>query len=393
MICPFAGQDMRRFVLALALSAGFAAASAAETVEFGRYHALVIGINDYRHLRRLETAANDAKAVHELLEGRYGFQSTLLLNPGREALVRALDELRERLTERDNLLIYYAGHGFLDRQSDEGFWLPADAEESSQVQWVPVSTVTRLLRASTAKHALVIADSCYSGTLTRDAGVGLKTGAGRAALIARLSGKRARKAMTSGGLEPVNDGGGDGHSVFTRALLRALTENREVLDGDALFRAVRRNVVLNAAQTPEYSDIRLAGDEGGDFLFVPMAAVLPPPPPPRSASVAFLAGPEIAAAVVGKTLRLESPTRGETVRIHFAPGGRLEIAGEAKSRQIVRKSWWVFEEKALCRTYDRDNKQACHRLAAEGAGTLKFHKLDGSFHFAAEVLDGRRLQP
>jgi hypothetical protein len=33
-------------------------------------------------------------------------------------------------------------------------------------------------------------------------------------------------------------------------------------------RNVRHKVVLNAEQTPEYSDIRLAGHEGGDFLFV-----------------------------------------------------------------------------------------------------------------------------
>ena len=40
------------------------------------------------------------------------------------------------------------------------------------------------------------------------------------------------------------------------------------MDGTQLFETVRHKVVLNAQQTPEYSDIRLAGHEGGDFLFV-----------------------------------------------------------------------------------------------------------------------------
>ena len=40
------------------------------------------------------------------------------------------------------------------------------------------------------------------------------------------------------------------------------------MDGTELFEQVRRRVVLNADQTPEYSDIRHAGHEGGDFLFV-----------------------------------------------------------------------------------------------------------------------------
>ena len=72
-------------------------------------------------------------------------------------------------------------------------------------------------------------------------------------------------------LEPVNDGGGEDHSVFTRAFLTALRDSTEVLDGQQLFTSVRRPVIVNADQTPEYSDIRLAGHDGGDFLFVPVS--------------------------------------------------------------------------------------------------------------------------
>ncbi len=40
------------------------------------------------------------------------------------------------------------------------------------------------------------------------------------------------------------------------------------MDGVELYQKVRRTVMLNAKQTPQYSDIRFAGREGGDFLFV-----------------------------------------------------------------------------------------------------------------------------
>ena len=118
---------------------------------------------------------------------------------------------------------------------------------------------------------MVVSDSCYSGTLTRGLTAEVKTGAEREAELRRLSGKRSRTALVSGGLEPVSDGGGDGHSVFTRAFLTVLRESTEVLDGQQLFTAVRRPVIVNADQTPEYSDIRLAGHDGGDFLFVPVS--------------------------------------------------------------------------------------------------------------------------
>ena len=76
--------------------------------------------------------------------------------------------------------------------------------------------------------------------------------------------------LCSGGLEPVYDGFGDGdHSVFAAALLVALDHNNKVMDTMELFSKIRHPVMLNADQTPEYSDIRKAGHAGGDFLFVP----------------------------------------------------------------------------------------------------------------------------
>jgi len=47
-----------------------------------------------------------------------------------------------------------------------------------------------------------------------------------------------------------------------------LKGNAAVMDGTTLFNEVRRPVMLSADQTPEYSDVRRAGHDGGDFLFV-----------------------------------------------------------------------------------------------------------------------------
>ena len=74
--------------------------------------------------------------------------------------------------------------------------------------------------------------------------------------------------LTSGGFEPVSDSAGGSHSVFAKAMLQALQSNAGIMDGTALFSKIRRPVILDAPQTPQYSDIRFAGHEGGDFLFV-----------------------------------------------------------------------------------------------------------------------------
>ena len=168
------------------------------------------------------------------------------------------------------MLIYYAGHGSLDVGSDEGYWLPVDAETDNPVNWISNNNITGQLRAMRAKHVMVVADSCYSGKLTRNVEAQLKTGSERSAWLERMASRRSRTALTSGGLEPVLDAGGGQYSVFAKAFLETLRDNTRVLDGQSLFDAIKRPIVVNADQTPEYADVRKAGHDGGDFIFVPL---------------------------------------------------------------------------------------------------------------------------
>ena len=237
-------------------------------IHFGAYHALVIGNNNYRELPKLKTAANDAKSVAKLLTDDYGFETKLLLDATRADIFTELGRLRAKLTPNDNLLIYYAGHGILDELGQQGYWLPVDAQADIKANWVSNGDITTSLRAIRAKHVLVVADSCYSGTLVRAVPINIKTSVARKRWIDRMTRKRARTALVSGGLEPVADSGRDGHSVFANAFLAALRANPDVMDGQALYDAIKRPVVLNADQTPQYSDIRRAGHDGGDFIFV-----------------------------------------------------------------------------------------------------------------------------
>jgi len=77
-------------------------------IDFGRYYALVIGNNGYESLPELVTAKNDAQEVAETLKNRYGFNVELLLDANRSDILMALSRYRWNLSNRDNLLIYYA---------------------------------------------------------------------------------------------------------------------------------------------------------------------------------------------------------------------------------------------------------------------------------------------
>ncbi|MGE4660862.1 MAG: caspase family protein, partial [Arenicellales bacterium] len=234
-------------------------------IDFGKYYALVIGNNAYRELPKLRSAINDARAVGALLETQYGFEVELLTNATRSDIYGSLASMRRKVGGNENLLIYYAGHGWLDKEADEGYWMPVDAEEDNPSNWLSSANLISEIRRSKAKHILVVADSCFSGTLTR--GLTIKTRTPD--YLERIVDKKARTALTSGGLEPVMDSGGESnHSVFASAFLGVLKDNDAVLDGHQLFTLVRKKVIMGSEQTPGYGDIRRSGHDGGDFLFV-----------------------------------------------------------------------------------------------------------------------------
>lgn len=243
-----------------------AQAEVVKSIDFGDYHALIIGINRYPNIGNLLTAINDAQAVEKTLKEKYGFRTLLLVNPDRRRILQEMTRLRQNLTDRDNLLIYYAGHGYLDTDNERGYWLPTDADKDNPSNWISNADITDAIRAIRAKHVMVVADSCFSGSLSRAPVLQVRS----VDYLQRIASKKARVVLTSGGNEPVVDGGPDNHSVFAGVFLEALRSNEEVLEGTRLFANLRRPVVVNAPQTPEYADIRFAGHDGGDFLFVPL---------------------------------------------------------------------------------------------------------------------------
>ncbi|MEL7022856.1 MAG: caspase family protein [Pseudomonadota bacterium] len=247
-------------------------------VDLGDFHALLIANSRYRHLPQLDTPDADVEALSRVLSDKYGFNVEILRNADRYQMLSALNKLRERLTSKDNLMIYYAGHGELDRANMRGHWLPVDAEPNSTANWVSNVSVTDILNVINARQIMLVVDSCYSGTLTRSSLTNLKgamTDAERRTWLELMAEKKSRVVLTSGGLEPVMDAGGGGHSVFARALVDVLKTNAELLTGRSLYEAIAGRVAHAASrfefeQIPGYAPIARSGHEAGDFVLRPL---------------------------------------------------------------------------------------------------------------------------
>lgn len=255
-------------------------------LKLGRYFAVVIGNNTYRDgsYAPLKSAASDATAVANVLRGRYGYQTTVLLNASKLEMLSALNDMREKLGANDNLLIYYAGHGEMDG-AGKGYWIPTDATAGNSKSWVSNSMISEILNSMPAKHVLTVVDSCYSGTMTRASAPSFDSASMPAdkwnTWVKTMVNGRSRTALTSGGLMPVPDVGAGNHSYFARAFINALQDNNKLLEAGRLYRTVSTSVALTSVksplpQNPQYAAIRFAGHESGEFFFLPKGAAAGP---------------------------------------------------------------------------------------------------------------------
>lgn len=243
----------------------------ASAAEPGRWRALIIGIDDYQDPRipDLKTPVADGRRLAAVLSGTYGFVVTTLFDA--QATWAAIDnELRRLAVESgpgDSLLIYYGGHGDLDGEKKEGWWYPVDTVPERRQSFLQNTTLREHIKNIPARHVLLVSDSCFAGTLFGD----YRSMAPRIddRWHQKLYQGKSRLGLTSGGKEPVLDGGSAGHSIFAHHLLNYLEQGaRPVFSAGEMFTAIAPIVTNNSPQKPEFLPILYTGHESGEFVFV-----------------------------------------------------------------------------------------------------------------------------
>lgn len=229
-----------------------------------KYYALILGANDYidESVPDLDGPISDAAKLGLALTARYTFdpQDVIFIkNPTREQIINELDKLTRKVTKNDNLLVFYAGHGFWDKDTDFGYWLPVDSKSNTTSNWLANSQIRDYVAAIKSKHTLLITDACFGGSIFRTRKTFEETTSPKNKLYDNLS----RQAMTSGSLTEVPD-----KSLFLEYLVKRLNENtKDYLSAEELFSSFKTDVMNGSPVTPMFGDIKDSGDEGGDFIF------------------------------------------------------------------------------------------------------------------------------
>lgn len=132
--------------------------------------AVIIGINDYYYLGKIEYCVADSKAVRDrLLLGKEFAPGRVVLmtddaperqnQPTYANIERRLQTLSELSGEIDTLLVFFSGHGVIG-EDGKGYLVPIDG---SLRKGLELSKVRSWLGQCKAKNTLLILDCCHAG--------------------------------------------------------------------------------------------------------------------------------------------------------------------------------------------------------------------------------------
>ena len=229
-------------------------ASGADGMYRAKNYLFVIAINDYEHIDPLNNCVSDAEAVIRLLTEDFEFERSNVrficsgpqnaafadvmvsekdengisrgVKATSSAIHKELMDLGRQITQdqtddpelKVNLLLYYSGHGWYDEFLDQGYWIPVDSELDDYSKYISNSTIRDYLSSFPTHHTLLLADSCFSGSL-------FASGASKSLASTRLEKDASRWGITAGRNEVVSDGKPGERSPFIDSLLKELRAN------------------------------------------------------------------------------------------------------------------------------------------------------------------------
>jgi urea transport system substrate-binding protein len=242
----------------LATVVAFAAAPA----QAERRLALVVGIDNYQSIDRLNKAVNDARAVGAALR-EIGFDVAVAENVDRRRMSSSLVELENKISPGDTVFFYYAGHGF--EITGRNYLLMADLPKPLQGQESLIKDeafaadqIIDRIQARGARSTIMVLDACRDNPFAEAGGRGL---AGSRGLARMTLGNGVFVVFSAGAkqiaLDRLNANDRNPNSVFTRVFLTELRTPGLTLD--QMVRRTRQSVnnltnTVGQTQTPAYYD-------------------------------------------------------------------------------------------------------------------------------------------
>jgi hypothetical protein len=193
-------------------------------------YALFFATDKYDNWDDLVNPVEDAHSVADVLSKKYGFLTEIVENPTQDEVgIKIREYTNRKFKPQDQLLIFFAGHGYFDDTFNEGYVvaknsLKVDPAKNSYISHVRLRS---LIDNIPSEHIFLLMDVCFGGTfdpvVARSRSLDDAENSDRQFLVRKLTTK-TRKYLTSGGKVYVSDGIPGQHSPFTLKLLQALND-------------------------------------------------------------------------------------------------------------------------------------------------------------------------
>lgn len=243
-------------------------------------YALVISTNDYPHGKpswdKLENPRSDALAIAELLETKYGFEVIRKHNPSKDSVTWEVKKLKRSLQETDKLLVFIAGHGYFDKDYNEGFLIFNDgiclndgSDDSDLDSYLSMTKLNNLVNSMPSKNVFIIFDVCFGATFdvfAKDIRLSdykrLIIDGNKESFYARKDSLISRIYMASGIAEVPDQWSLDlRHSPFAGKLIKALEEEEDFLSPGKIYEYMEGNIT-----TPYMKQFGTQHHPRGDFI-------------------------------------------------------------------------------------------------------------------------------
>ncbi|MDR2702565.1 MAG: SUMF1/EgtB/PvdO family nonheme iron enzyme [Spirochaetaceae bacterium] len=314
-------------------------------VNVGKQYALFIAIDAYRFWPALKKPVSDAKEIRDILKQDYFIDEIIELfdaKATRENIIRTFIELQSKLGVHDSLFIYYAGHGHYDKNSDAGFWIPADGgtDQVKQENWLTNSQIRGYISRFKAIHVFMVSDACFSGDIlntTRALPPQIDN-----AYYRKAYALTSRQVLTSGSSETVPD-----QSEFSAALINCLRKNSApLLDPFVIYTDVRLSVKRT---TPLYGTLTAAShQDGATFLFFRRQTAQPAAAAQPARTVSTTVGSITITSDIAGIIMIDGEATGTrikaggTVTIANVSTGATEVAVKGDDGKIVKAAQTVM---------------------------------------------------
>jgi hypothetical protein len=197
---------------------------------YGTDRAIIFATNIYDSFSELVNPVIDATTIAEELQSNYYVQTELIVNPSLKEIIEKIREYAKlTYSPKDNLLVFFAGHGIYDEVFKEGYVISRDSksDDVAKTSYLSHSNLRTMINNIPCNHILLVMDVCFGGTFdpliaSKSRAADMYAEVTNEEYIDRKKKYKTRLYLTSGGKEYVPDGRPGHHSPFARKFLESL---------------------------------------------------------------------------------------------------------------------------------------------------------------------------